>query len=122
MGGSFGAGDYSICGRAYDPDFLFSWPSSRISVMGGAQAADVLTTVKRQQLARRQENLAPEVEAEMKREILEKYEREGSPYYATARLWDDGLIDPRHTRGHLIRALASTLHHSWRNSFGIFRM
>jgi acetyl-CoA carboxylase carboxyltransferase component len=91
IGGSFGAGNYGMCGRAYDPRFLWSWPNARISVMGGEQAATVLATVKRDQLAREGKALSSEDEREIRAPILEKYEREGSPYYATARLWDDVL-------------------------------
>ena len=124
VGGSHGAGNYGMCGRAYDPRFLFMWPNSRISVMGGPQAADVLTTVKQDQRAR--EGLSPlegdELEA-FRQPILDKYETEGSPYYSTARLWDDGIIDPRDTRDVLGLCLAAA-----RNAplpdhrYGIFRM
>src|SRR5205085_2858458 len=93
-GGSFGAGNYGMCGRAYDPRFLWMWPNARISVMGGEQAAGVLTTVKRDQLAREGRALTAEEEEAIRAPILEKYEREGSPYYSTARLWDDGILDP----------------------------
>lgn len=94
IGGSFGAGNYGMCGRAYSPRFLWMWPNSRISVMGGEQAANVLLTVKREQLARRNEaDMSEDEQAEFKAPILEKYEREGSPYYSSARLWDDGIID-----------------------------
>src|SRR5512139_2149597 len=99
IGGSFGAGNYGMCGRAYDPRFLWMWPNARISVMGGEQAATVLLTVKQEQLAREGKQQLTEAEAEeFKRPILEKYEAEGNPYYATARLWDDGVIDPADTR------------------------
>ena len=95
IGGSFGAGNYGMCGRAYDPRFLWMWPNARISVMGAEQAAGVLTTVKRDQMAREGRTLTEAEEARRSGEpILEKYEREGSPYYSTARLWDDGVIDP----------------------------
>ena len=99
IGGSHGAGNYGMCGRAYDPRFLFMWPNSRISVMGGPQAADVLATVKQDQRAR--EGLSPMNDKELddfRQPILDKYETEGSPYYSTARLWDDGIIDPRTPR------------------------
>lgn len=123
IGGSFGAGNYGMCGRAYDPRYLWMWPNARISVMGGEQAADVLVTVKQQQLAKKSQSLtAADVQA-MKAPILEKYTREGSSYYSSARLWDDGIIDPRHSRSILSMSLASTLHHSWdQTKFGIFRM
>jgi acetyl-CoA carboxylase carboxyltransferase component len=99
VGGSFGAGNYGMCGRAYEPRFLWMWPNSRISVMGGEQAANVLLTVKQDQLARRgQPLMSVEQQEEFKRPTLEKYEREGSPYYASARLWDDGILDPPETR------------------------
>ena len=89
-----------MCGRAYEPRFLWMWPNARISVMGGEQAAGVLTTVKRDQLAREGKTLSAEEEAAIRQPILEKYEREGSPYYSTARLWDDGILDPaRHAAG-----------------------
>ena len=110
IGGSHGAGNYGMCGRAYDPRFLFMWPNARISVMGGPQAADVLTTVKQDQRAR--EGLSPmsgEELEEFRRPILEKYETEGSPYYSTARLWDDGVIDPRDTRDVLGLAISASL-------------
>ena len=98
IGGSFGAGNYGMCGRAYDPRFLWTWPNARISVMGGEQAAGVLVTVKRDQLARQQRTLSAEEEAAIRDPILAKYEHEGSPYYSTARLWDDGILDPLDTR------------------------
>lgn len=98
VGGSFGAGNYSMCGRAYSPRFLWSWPASRISVMGGPQAASVLSTVKRDQLAARGETWDPAEEAAFAAGIRADYDEHGSPYYATARLWDDGVIDPADTR------------------------
>jgi acetyl-CoA carboxylase carboxyltransferase component len=123
IGGSFGAGNYGMCGRAYDPRFLWMWPNARISVMGGEQAADVLVTVKQQQLARKGQNMSDAEIREMRAPILEKYAREGSAYYSSARLWDDGIIDPRHSRKILAMSLASTLHHDWdETKFGIFRM
>ncbi len=124
VGGSFGAGNYGMCGRAYQPRFLFSWPSSRISVMGGEQAAGVLATVKNEQRERQgQAPMSPEEEAAFKRPTLEKYEAEGSPYYATARLWDDGILDPAETRTILALAL-SACHNSPfpATPFGVFRM
>ena len=98
IGGSFGAGNYGMCGRAYAPRFLWMWPNARISVMGGEQAAGVLTTVKRDQLAREGKELSPDEERAIADPVLQKYESEGSPYYSTARLWDDGIIDPADTR------------------------
>ena len=126
-GGSFGAGNYGMAGRAYNPSFLWMWPNARISVMGGEQAASVLLTVKQDQLARQGQPpmSAEEIEA-FQEPILEKYEREGSPYYSTARLWDDGVIDPAETRQVLALALAVVLnapvsaYHS--PGYGVFRM
>jgi 3-methylcrotonyl-CoA carboxylase beta subunit len=124
IGGSHGAGNYGMCGRAFDPRFLFMWPNSRISVMGGPQAADVLATVKQDQ--RKREGLEPMTEdewAEFQAPILENYEREGSPYYSTARLWDDGIIDPRDTRDVLGLAISASLNAPMPDSkYGIFRM
>ena len=124
IGGSHGAGNYGMCGRAYDPRFLFMWPNSRISVMGGPQAADVLATVKQDQRAR--EGLPAMVGEELENfraPILEKYETEGSPYYSTARLWDDGIIDPRDTRDVLGLCLATARNASLPDDrFGVFRM
>lgn len=123
VGGSFGAGNYGMCGRAYDPRYLWMWPNARISVMGGEQAADVLVTVKQQQLARKNLAMSESEIREMRTPILEKYAREGSAYYSSARLWDDGVIDPRHTRKILAMSLASSLHYDWdETKFGIFRM
>ena len=123
IGGSYGAGNYGMCGRAYDPRFLFMWPNARISVMGGEQAANVLVAVKEQQLRRQGKEFTPADAAALKAPILAKYERESSAYYSSARLWDDGIIDPRRTREVLALALASTLHHAWAETrFGIFRM
>jgi acetyl-CoA carboxylase carboxyltransferase component len=123
VGGSFGAGNYGMCGRAFDPRYLWMWPNARISVMGGEQASDVLVTVKQQQLARKGEALTPSEITEIKSPILEKYAREGSAYYSTARLWDDGIIDPRQSRKILAMSLASSLHYDWEETkFGIFRM
>jgi 3-methylcrotonyl-CoA carboxylase beta subunit/propionyl-CoA carboxylase len=123
VGGSFGAGNYGMCGRAYDPRFLWMWPNARVSVMGGEQAATVLATVKRDQLAREGRTLSPEEEAAVRQPILDKYEHEGSPYYSTARLWDDGILDPLETR----RTLALALFASYNApigapKYGIFRM
>lgn len=122
-GGSFGAGNYGMCGRAYDPNFLFMWPGARISVMGGPQAADVLCTVKKQQLERKGQSLSSDDEASMRQPILDKYEKEGHAYYSSARLWDDGVIAPSQTRSVLIRALASCLQKPVeKTENGIFRM
>jgi 3-methylcrotonyl-CoA carboxylase beta subunit/propionyl-CoA carboxylase len=123
IGGSFGAGNYGMCGRAYDPRFLWMWPNARISVMGGEQAASVLATVKREQLSRDGETLSAEEEREIRDPINEKYEREGSPYYSTARLWDDGILDPAETRDALALGLSASFNAPIpATKFGIFRM
>jgi 3-methylcrotonyl-CoA carboxylase beta subunit/propionyl-CoA carboxylase len=123
IGGSFGAGNYGMCGRAFEPRLLWMWPNARISVMGGEQAAGVLTTVKRDQLAREGATLTPEDEEAIRSPILEKYEREGSPYYSTARLWDDGILDPAETRSALALGLAAAFNAPVRDTtFGILRM
>ena len=123
IGGSFGAGNYGMCGRAYEPRLLWMWPNARISVMGGEQAAGVLTTVKRDQLAREGKSLTPEEEAAIRDPILEKYEREGSPYYSTARLWDDGILDPAETRQALALGLSAAFNAPIPDAkFGVFRM
>ena len=123
VGGSYGAGNYGMCGRAYDPRYLFMWPNARISVMGGEQAAGVLATVKEQQLLKRGETLSADDIEKIKDPIRKKYETESSCWYSTARLWDDGVIDPRDTRKVLARALGSTIHHNWnKTKNGIFRM
>ena len=119
IGGSFGAGNYGMCGRAYSPRFLFTWPNARISVMGGEQAASVLATVHRDA-----DSWTPEEAEAFKAPVREKYETEGNPYYATARLWDDGVIDPTQTRDVLGLALAASLEAPIpdRPAFGVFRM
>jgi 3-methylcrotonyl-CoA carboxylase beta subunit/propionyl-CoA carboxylase len=123
MGGSFGAGNYGMCGRAYQPRQLWMWPGARISVMGGAQAAMVLSQVKRDQMARHGKTMTAEEVQEFERPILEKYEREGSPYYSTARLWDDGIIDPADTRQVLGLGLAAATNAPMEPvGMGIFRM
>jgi acetyl-CoA carboxylase carboxyltransferase component len=123
VGGSFGAGNYGMCGRAFDPRLLWMWPNARVSVMGGEQAAGVLATVKRDQLARDGQTLSPEDEDAIRAPILEKYEREGSPYYSTARLWDDGILDPAQTRHALILGLSMAFNAPIPPArFGIFRM
>jgi acetyl-CoA carboxylase carboxyltransferase component len=109
IGGSFGAGNYGMCGRAYQPRFLFMWPNSRISVMGGEQAASVLAQVKQTQLRAAKKPMSDEEVRAFKQPILDQYEREGSPYYSTARLWDDGILDPAETRNALALALAASL-------------
>jgi acetyl-CoA carboxylase carboxyltransferase component len=123
IGGSFGAGNYGMCGRAYEPRFLWMWPNARISVMGGEQAASVLATVKRDQLARDGKTLSPAEEEAIRRPILDKYELEGSPYYSTARLWDDGILDPADTRGALALGLSAAFNAPIPEArFGVFRM
>jgi acetyl-CoA carboxylase carboxyltransferase component len=123
IGGSFGAGNYGMCGRAYDPRLLWMWPNARISVMGAEQAAGVLATVKRDQMARDGRALDAVEEDEIRRPILEKYEREGSPYYATARLWDDGMLDPVQTREALALGLSAAFNAPIPDArFGVFRM
>ena len=123
IGGSFGAGNYGMCGRAYSPRFLFTWPNSRISVMGGEQAASVLATVKRDAMEAKGESWAAEDEAAFKDPIRQRYEDEGNPYYATARLWDDGIIDPVQTRDVLGLAISASLNAPIpETTFGVFRM
>ena len=123
VGGSFGAGNYSMCGRAYSPRFLWTWPASRISVMGGSQASSVLATVKRDQHERRGEAWSAAEEDAFKAPVLAQFEKQGSPYYATARLWDDGIIDPADTRTVLGLALDVCARTPLpETSFGLFRM
>jgi 3-methylcrotonyl-CoA carboxylase beta subunit len=123
IGGSFGAGNYAMCGRAYSPRFLWTWPASRISVMGGPQAASVLSTVKADQLAARGEEWTADDRAAFEAPIRDTYEQQGSPYYATARLWDDGVIDPADTRDLLGLALDVVSRTPLPESrFGVFRM
>ncbi len=123
IGGSFGAGNYGMCGRAYEPRLLWMWPNSRISVMGGEQAAAVLSTVKRDQLARDGGTLSGPDEQAIRQPILEKYEAEGSPYYSTARLWDDGILDPAETRQALALGLSMAFNAPIPPpKFGVFRM
>ena len=124
IGGSFGAGNYAMCGRGYSPRFLWMYPNARISVMGGEQAANVLLTIKRDQLARRnQPDMTEEEQNDFKAPILNKYEQEGSPYYSSARLWDDGIIDPPQTRRVLGLALSAALNKPTEDTkYGVFRM
>jgi acetyl-CoA carboxylase carboxyltransferase component len=123
IGGSFGAGNYGMCGRAYSPRFLWMWPNARISVMGGEQAAGVLTTVKRDQLARAGKEFTAEEERAIADPVLAKYDSEGSPYYSTARLWDDGVIDPAETRRFLGLGLSISYNATIEEPrFGVFRM
>ena len=123
IGGSFGAGNYGMAGRAFGPRFLFTWPNARISVMGGPQAAAVLAQVKRDALEAEGKSWSAEDEAALKAPIRATYEEEGDPFYATARLWDDGIITPGETYGVLARALAATLNAPIAETrFGVWRM
>ena len=123
IGGSFGAGNYAMCGRAYSPRFLFQWPNARTSVMGGEQAASVLATIKREALQRTGGHLSDAEEEQLKAPIREQFERQGHPYYASARLWDDGVIDPLDTRRVLGLALALTRSQEFvPTRYGVFRM
>ena len=123
IGGSFGAGNYGMCGRSYDPRFLWSWPNARISVMGGEQAAGVLAQVKKDALKRKGIELSSEEEQAIKQPIIESYEHQGNPYYGSARLWDDGVIDPADTRTVLGLSLSAVLNAPIEDSqFGVFRM
>jgi 3-methylcrotonyl-CoA carboxylase beta subunit len=123
IGGSYGAGNYGMCGRAYGPRFLFTWPNARISVMGGEQAASVLATVRRDNIEAAGKKWSEVEEEEFKQPIRERYEAEGNPYYATARLWDDGIITPAETRRVLALAFAATLNAPiLETRFGVFRM
>jgi 3-methylcrotonyl-CoA carboxylase beta subunit len=123
IGGSFGAGNYGMCGRAYDPRFLFMWPNARISVMGGEQAASVLAQLKRDQLEGQGEEWSMEDEATFKQPVLDTYDQQGHPYYASARLWDDGIIDPADTRMVLGLGISASLNRPIDSTrFGVFRM
>jgi 3-methylcrotonyl-CoA carboxylase beta subunit len=123
IGGSYGAGNYAMCGRAYSPRFLFTWPNARISVMGGPQAASVLATVRRENIEAEGKTWSAEEEAAFRQPILDQFEREGHPYYATARLWDDGIITPQETRRVLGLALSATLNAPIPEPrWGVFRM
>ena len=123
IGGSFGAGNYGMCGRAYDPRFMFMWPNARISVMGGEQAAGVLSQVKRAQHERAGQNWTEQEEQAFKQPIIDTYEHQGHPYYASARLWDDGVIDPADTRLVLGLSISASLNKPIEDTqFGVFRM
>jgi 3-methylcrotonyl-CoA carboxylase beta subunit len=123
VGGSFGAGNYGMCGRAYGPRFLFTWPNARVSVMGGEQAASVLATVRRENIEAAGKQWSEVEEEEFKAPIRDQYEREGSPYYGTARLWDDGIILPSETRRVLALAFSAALNAPVPETrFGVFRM
>jgi 3-methylcrotonyl-CoA carboxylase beta subunit len=123
IGGSFGAGNYGMCGRAYSPRFLWTWPNARISVMGGEQAASVLATVKRDGIEAKGGAWSADEERAFKQPILDQYEHQGHPYYATARLWDDGVIDPADTRKVLGLGLSAALNAPVEETkFGVFRI
>ncbi|HET8816305.1 MAG TPA: carboxyl transferase domain-containing protein, partial [Pseudidiomarina sp.] len=123
IGGSYGAGNYGMCGRAYDPTLMFMWPNARISVMGGEQAAGVMAQVTKDNLARQNKTLSATAEKELKEPIVEQYEAQGHPYYASARLWDDGIIDPAQTRTVLGLSLAAANNAPIADTkFGVFRM
>lgn len=123
IGGSYGAGNYAMAGRAYDPRFLFMWPNARISVMGAKQAAQVLCTLKRDQAAARGVSVSEEELNKIEKSIFAQYEKEGSPYYSTSRLWDDGIIDPTQTRNVLGMVLETSLNAPFeKTKYGIFRM
>ena len=123
IGGSFGAGNYAMCGRAYAPRFLWSWPSARVSIMGGEQAASVLAHISSARKKAQGEPWTKEQEACCKKPILEQYETEGHPYYASARLWDDGIIDPADTRRVIGLSLSAAMHAPIEETrFGVFRM
>lgn len=122
-GGSFGAGNYGMCGRAYSPNFLYMWPNSRISVMGGDQAAGVLSTLQADNAKRQGKEWTEEDIAKFEAPIKAKYEREGSAYYSSARLWDDGIIDPADTRKVIGLSLSAALNEDVEMSnYGVFRM
>ena len=123
IGGSYGAGNYGMCGRAYDPTMMFMWPNARISVMGGEQAAGVMATVTRDGLARKGKEWSDTEEAEFRKPIVEQYDQQGHPYYASGRLWDDGIIDPAQTRTVLGLSIAASLNAPIEDTrFGVFRM
>jgi acetyl-CoA carboxylase carboxyltransferase component len=122
-GGSFGAGNYAMCGRAYGPRQLWMWPNARISVMGGEQAARVLLQVKMDQLKSQDKSMSAEEQEEFMKPTLEKYEREGNAYYSTARIWDDGVIDPADTRIVLALGISTSMNvPPAETRFGVFRM
>jgi acetyl-CoA carboxylase carboxyltransferase component len=123
LGGSFGAGNYAMCGRAYSPRFLWMWPTAQISVMGGQQAASVLLSVRLENLRAEGHDLSPEEQEEFMAPILEKYQQEGSAYHSTARLWDDGIIDPLDTRTYLALGISAAMNTTIPDTqFGVFRM
>ncbi|XP_020970574.1 methylcrotonoyl-CoA carboxylase beta chain, mitochondrial isoform X2 [Arachis ipaensis] len=123
IGGSFGAGNYAMCGRAYNPNFMFLWPNARISVMGGAQAAGVLAQIEKANKKKQGIQWNKEEEEKFKAKVVEAYEREGCPYYSTARLWDDGIIDPADTRKVIGLCISASLNRATQDTkYGVFRM
>lgn len=123
LGGSYGAGNYGMCGRAYSPRFLYMWPNARISVMGGEQAANVLSQVQRDRRQREGREWTDEEDRKLKQPVEERFEREGHPYFSSARLWDDGVIDPRDTRRILGLSLQAAMNNPInKTDFGVFRM
>jgi len=123
VGGSYGAGNYAMCGRGYFPRLMWMWPNAKICVMGGEQAADVLWTVKKRQLQKKGIEITSEMETEFKQPTLEKYEAESTPYYSGSRLWDDGMIDPAETRKMLALGISMSLNADIpKTKYGVFRM
>ena len=123
IGGSYGAGNYGMCGRAFQPRQLWMWPNAKISVMGGEQAANVLLTVKMDQLAEKKQSMSADEQAQFKAPTIAKYETEGSAYYSTARIWDDGIIDPADTRRVLALGISASCNREWgARKQGVFRM
>jgi 3-methylcrotonyl-CoA carboxylase beta subunit len=123
IGGSYGAGNYGMCGRAFQPRFLWMWPNARISVMGGEQAANVLLTVKLEQMSEKKQTLSAAEQAAFKAPTLKKYDEESSCYYSSARIWDDGVIDPKDTRRVLALAISATCNSPAEpRRKGVFRM
>lgn len=123
IGGSYGAGNYGMCGRAFQPRQMWMWPNAKISVMGGEQAANVLLTVKMDQMATKKQQMSADEQVAFKKPILDKYEEESSAYYSSARIWDDGIIDPADTRRVLALGIAASLNRQWdEKRQGVFRM
>ncbi|MEX2490117.1 MAG: carboxyl transferase domain-containing protein, partial [Pseudomonadales bacterium] len=123
IGGSFGAGNYGMCGRAYDPNFLWMWPNARVSVMGGQQAADVLAQVREDNLRAAEKSWTAEERDAFRQPIIDQYEMQGNPWYASARLWDDGILDPAETRTAMALGLTAALNKPVSPTrFGVFRM